>query len=58
MSNVTRKPGGEAKDAFWRVVDMCTSRLPEGKPRYLMGVGYPLDIVVCSALGVDMYDCV
>ena len=28
------------------------------QPRYLMGVGYPLDLVVCSALGVDMYDCV
>ncbi|KAJ8555593.1 hypothetical protein K7X08_013089 [Anisodus acutangulus] len=28
------------------------------KPRYVMGVGYPLDIVACSALGADMYDCV
>ena len=28
------------------------------KPRYLMGVGYAVDLVVCSALGVDMYDCV
>jgi hypothetical protein len=28
------------------------------KPRYLMGVGYPLDLLVCTALGVDMYDCV
>ena len=50
--------GGEAKDAFWRVVDYCCKRLPENKPRYLMGVGYPLDLVVCTALGVDMYDCV
>jgi queuine tRNA-ribosyltransferase len=50
--------GGESKDAFWRVVDKCCRGLPEDKPRYLMGVGYPLDIVVCSALGVDMYDCV
>jgi queuine tRNA-ribosyltransferase len=50
--------GGEAKDAFWRVVDHAAARLPARKPRYLMGVGYPLDIVVCSALGVDMYDCV
>lgn len=32
--------------------------LPEHKPRYLMGVGYPLDVVVCVALGVDMFDCV
>jgi queuine tRNA-ribosyltransferase len=29
-------------------------RLPAHKPRYLMGVGYPLDLVVCVALGVDM----
>jgi queuine tRNA-ribosyltransferase len=50
--------GGEAKDDFWRVVAHCTARLPRDKPRYLMGVGYPLDLVVCSALGVDMYDCV
>merc|ERR1740123_585718 len=53
--------GGEAKDSFWRVVEQCTrpeSGLPADKPRYLMGVGYPLDIVVCVALGVDMFDCV
>ena len=34
---------------------LCTG-LPAGKPRYVMGVGYPLDVVVCSALGADMYD--
>lgn len=50
--------GGEEKDAFWRVVDQCCRALPDDKPRYLMGVGYPLDLVVCTALGVDMYDCV
>ena len=50
--------GGEAKDAFWRVVAHGAARLPARKPRYLMGVGYPLDIVVCTALGIDMYDCV
>ncbi|TQD86534.1 hypothetical protein C1H46_027927 [Malus baccata] len=50
--------GGESKDSFWRVVAQCTAALPEEKPRYVMGVGYPLDIVVCSALGADMYDCV
>eukprot|EP00429_Kryptoperidinium_foliaceum_P013064 CAMPEP_0176027210 /NCGR_PEP_ID=MMETSP0120_2-20121206/13341_1 /TAXON_ID=160619 /ORGANISM="Kryptoperidinium foliaceum, Strain CCMP 1326" /LENGTH=460 /DNA_ID=CAMNT_0017360415 /DNA_START=30 /DNA_END=1408 /DNA_ORIENTATION=+ len=53
--------GGEAKDLFWRTVEQCTrpgTGLPEDKPRYLMGVGYPLDIVVCVALGVDMFDCV
>lgn len=53
--------GGEAKDFFWRIVEQCTrpgSGLPADKPRYMMGVGYPLDIVVCVALGVDMFDCV
>jgi len=50
--------GGEDKHQFWRVVAQCTARLPPGKPRYLMGVGYPIDLLVCSALGVDMYDCV
>lgn len=50
--------GGEDKDDFWRVVAHCCEQLPTHKPRYLMGVGYPLDLVVCSALGVDMYDCV
>ncbi|KAJ7298494.1 hypothetical protein O6H91_Y570300 [Diphasiastrum complanatum] len=50
--------GGEDKDSFWRVVAQCTAQLPEDKPRYVMGVGFPLDIVVCSALGADMYDCV
>eukprot|EP00271_Cylindrocystis_brebissonii_P018210 TRINITY_DN5061_c0_g1_i1.p1 TRINITY_DN5061_c0_g1~~TRINITY_DN5061_c0_g1_i1.p1 ORF type:complete len:478 (-),score=28.56 TRINITY_DN5061_c0_g1_i1:207-1640(-) len=50
--------GGEAKDPFWRVVAQCTAGLPDNKPRYVMGVGYPLDIMVCSALGADMYDCV
>ncbi|KAL3677983.1 hypothetical protein R1sor_020939 [Riccia sorocarpa] len=50
--------GGEDKDSFWRIVAQCTAKLPEDKPRYVMGVGFPLDIVVCSALGADMYDCV
>ena len=50
--------GGEDKHHFWRVVAYCTSRLPSHKPRYLMGVGYPVDLVVCVALGVDMFDCV
>jgi queuine tRNA-ribosyltransferase len=43
---------------FWKVVDQCTTGLPQDKPRYLMGVGYAVDLVVCSALGVDMFDCV
>lgn len=50
--------GGEEKDQFWRMVAASTEILPRDKPRYLMGVGFALDLVVCSALGVDMYDCV
>jgi tRNA-guanine transglycosylase len=50
--------GGEDKEHFWRVVAQCTSKLPADKPRYLMGVGYPVDLVVCACLGVDMFDCV
>ncbi|KFG49361.1 queuine trna-ribosyltransferase domain-containing protein [Toxoplasma gondii p89] len=53
--------GGEAKEDFWKTVELSTRPgvgLPENKPRYLMGVGYPLDIVVCVALGCDMFDCV
>ena len=37
--------GGEAKSSFWRVVDQCTDELPADKPRYCMGVGFPLDLV-------------
>ena len=50
--------GGEDKDRFWRVVAHNAKRLPANKPRYLMGVGYPVDLVVCVALGIDMFDCV
>jgi queuine tRNA-ribosyltransferase catalytic subunit len=50
--------GGEDKGSFVRVVSQCTAGLPEGKPRYVMGIGYPMDVVVCSALGADMYDSV
>jgi queuine tRNA-ribosyltransferase catalytic subunit len=50
--------GGEAKDDFWKIVNQCTDELPKNKPRYCMGVGYPVDLVVCVALGVDMFDCV
>mmetsp|Transcript_21361 Transcript_21361/g.33412 ORF Transcript_21361/g.33412 Transcript_21361/m.33412 type:complete len:279 (+) Transcript_21361:533-1369(+) len=50
--------GGEAKDQFWRVVYESARRLPPHKPRYCMGVGYPIDLVVCVAGGVDQFDCV
>ncbi|XP_025152539.1 queuine tRNA-ribosyltransferase catalytic subunit isoform X2 [Harpegnathos saltator] len=50
--------GGESKDDFWRMVHLSTDILPKNKPRYLMGVGFAVDLVVCCALGIDMYDCV
>lgn len=50
--------GGEEKGLFCKVVDHCTDFLPRDKPIYCMGVGYAVDLVVCVALGVDMFDCV
>lgn len=50
--------GGEAKADYCRVVSTCTGLLPELKPRYVMGIGYPEDLVVSVALGADMFDCV
>lgn len=50
--------GGEDKQDFWRTVKACTDMLPEDKPRYVMGVGYAEDLMVCSLLGADMFDCV
>ncbi|KAG9238486.1 tRNA-guanine(15) transglycosylase-like protein [Amylocarpus encephaloides] len=50
--------GGEAKADYCRVVNTCTGLLPELKPRYVMGIGYPEDLVVSVALGADMFDCV
>ncbi|XP_014815598.1 PREDICTED: beta-1,3-galactosyltransferase 2-like [Calidris pugnax] len=50
--------GGGEKDRFWRMVKLSTDLLPPDKPRYLMGVGYATDLVVCVALGCDMFDCV
>lgn len=50
--------GGEAKSSFCAVVSAVTQLLPEHKPRYVMGVGFPDDLVVSVALGADMFDCV
>jgi queuine tRNA-ribosyltransferase len=49
---------GEPKDVMFSVVAESTRWMPVDKPRYLMGVGTPLDLVECIALGVDMFDCV
>uniref|UniRef100_A0A915BC13 tRNA-guanine(15) transglycosylase-like domain-containing protein n=1 Tax=Parascaris univalens TaxID=6257 RepID=A0A915BC13_PARUN len=50
--------GGEEKNCFWRIVALCCEKLPEHMPRYVMGVGWPTDLVICSLLGADMFDCV
>ncbi len=49
---------GEPKEDMIRILDLLGSRMPADKPRYLMGVGKPEDIVEAVARGVDMFDCV
>ncbi|HEX4233492.1 MAG TPA: tRNA guanosine(34) transglycosylase Tgt [Caldimonas sp.] len=49
---------GEPKDAMQRIVAHTPHRLPAAKPRYLMGVGTPEDLLDGVAAGVDMFDCV
>jgi queuine tRNA-ribosyltransferase len=49
---------GEAKDQMWDITALVTEALPADKPRYLMGVGTPLDLLDGVARGVDMFDCV
>ncbi len=49
---------GEPKEIMLNIVEEFTPHLPEGKPRYLMGVGTPEDIVACVDCGIDMFDCV
>jgi len=49
---------GEGQEAMFGVLDYATGLLPPDKPRYLMGVGTPSDIVGAVRRGVDMFDCV
>ncbi len=49
---------GEPMAQMLALADLCASRLPADKPRYLMGVGTPQDIVRAVAFGIDMFDCV
>ena len=49
---------GESKRDFLKVLELVTPLLPINKPRYLMGVGEPLDILQAVERGVDMFDCV
>ena len=49
---------GEPPEDRWRVLDFLADKLPQDKPRYLMGVGTPEDIVEAVKRGIDMFDCV
>jgi queuine tRNA-ribosyltransferase len=49
---------GEPEDMMYEMCGLCCERLPAEKPRYLMGVGTPWNILENIALGVDMFDCV
>jgi queuine tRNA-ribosyltransferase len=49
---------GEEPEAMYETAALTAAQLPERQPRYLMGVGTPVDLVECVARGVDMFDCV
>jgi queuine tRNA-ribosyltransferase len=49
---------GEPAEAMYEMTSIVTDILPEDKPRYLMGVGTPINILENIALGIDMFDCV
>ncbi len=49
---------GEPAEEMYAMTEVVTEILPKDKPRYLMGVGTPVNILECIALGIDMFDCV
>ncbi|MEO0066383.1 MAG: tRNA guanosine(34) transglycosylase Tgt [Bacteroidota bacterium] len=49
---------GEPEDMMYEFTALCTENLPLDKPRYLMGVGTPWNLLECIDLGIDMFDCV
>ncbi|MBK8557158.1 MAG: tRNA guanosine(34) transglycosylase Tgt [Lewinellaceae bacterium] len=49
---------GEPAEDMYAMTELVTDILPKDKPRYLMGVGTPANILECIALGIDMFDCV
>lgn len=49
---------GEPAEEMYEMTEIVTAILPEDKPRYLMGVGTPINILENIALGIDMFDCV
>jgi queuine tRNA-ribosyltransferase len=49
---------GEPEPVMYEICDWCCDHLPKEKPRYLMGVGTPWNILECIGMGIDMFDCV
>src|SRR6187551_742641 len=49
---------GEPTEKMYEISQFCCELLPQNKPRYLMGVGTPWNILECISLGIDMFDCV
>ena len=49
---------GEPKEAMWEMAEVAARELPQDKPRYLMGVGTPADLIRGIGYGIDMFDCV
>jgi queuine tRNA-ribosyltransferase len=49
---------GEPADEMYRIIEIVNEILPDDKPRYLMGVGTPVNILECIERGIDMFDCV
>ena len=49
---------GEPEEMMYEFTALCAENLPKDKPRYLMGVGTPWNILECIDLGIDMFDCV
>lgn len=49
---------GEPTEKMYEICNFCCENLPEDKPRYLMGVGTPWNLLECIAMGIDMFDCV
>jgi queuine tRNA-ribosyltransferase len=49
---------GEEKPAMYDMLEVCDAALPGGRPRYLMGVGFPEDLIEGVRRGVDLFDCV
>ena len=49
---------GESTEEMYRIIEAVTPEMPKDKPRYLMGVGTPVNILEAVKRGVDLFDCV